>query len=317
MAKKIPKEDIEIKEGFKKRYKKLLGDRYNNFIDYSLRFLKRSIRVNTLKIKVNELKSKIESKGYNLEKVPWCKEGFWIEHKEDDRYDFGNLIEHKLGYIYIQEAASMIPPIVLDPKPNDIILDMAAAPGSKSTQIASYMDNKGVLVSNDPNFKRVQALGLNIQRCGILNTIITTKDARYIKGTFDKILLDAPCTGSGTIRKSLSTLKKWNPGGIKRLSKLQKSLILTAFDNLKEGGTLVYSTCSLEPEENEEVVNFLLMKRDNVTLEKINLNLESSSPILEFNGKKYDESIKRTLRLYPQDNDTEGFYIAKIKKKNN
>ncbi|MFW6026269.1 MAG: NOL1/NOP2/sun family putative RNA methylase [Candidatus Woesearchaeota archaeon] len=316
MAKKIPKEDIEIKENFKERFKNLLGDRYDKFIDYSLRFLKRSIRVNTLKISVNDLKKRITKKGYSLKSIPWCDEGFWIEHKEEDRYDFGNMIEHKLGYIYIQEAASMIPPIVLNPKPGDVVIDMAAAPGSKSTQIATYMENKGVLVSNDPNFKRLKALGLNLQRCGVLNSVITSQDARYIKGRFDKILLDAPCTGSGTIRKSLSTLKKWNEGGINRLSKLQKSLILTAYDNLNEGGTLVYSTCSLEPEENEEVINFLLMKRENVKVCNIDLNIKKSEPILNFNGKNYDSSISKTMRLYPQDNDTEGFFIAKIKKKN-
>lgn len=315
MAKEIPREDIEVKEGFEDRFKNLLGERYEEFMKYSLTFLKRSIRVNTLKISVDELKEKLLEKGYSLESIPWCDEGFWIEHREEDRYDFGNMIEHKLGYIYIQEAASMIPPIVLNPKPNDIVIDMAAAPGSKSTQIASYMKNKGVLVSNDPNYKRLKALGLNLQRCGVLNSVITSQDARYIKGKFDKILLDAPCTGSGTIRKSLSTLQKWNEGGINRLSKLQKSLILTAYDNLKKGGTLVYSTCSLEPEENEEVINFLLMKRENVKICDIDLNINKSKSILEFEGKKYDKSISKTMRLYPQDNDTEGFFIAKIKKK--
>ena len=132
---------------------------------------------------------------------------------------------------------------------------------------------------------------------------------------FDKILLDAPCSGTGTIRKSLKTLRVWNPYMIKRLAGTQKQLIETAFNNLKENGTLVYSTCSLEPEENEEVVDFLLNKYKNAALEEINLkNLKRSEPILEFEKNKYSEEVKKCLRIWPQDNDTEGFFVAKIKK---
>src|SRR3989339_2095160 len=147
MPTQIPNsEEIEFKENFIERYKKLTD--FEEFKKYSLSFLKRSIRINTLKIPLKELKERLERK-WKLEQIPWCKQGFWITHKETDRRDIGNMLEHALGYFYVQEAASMIPPIVLDPKPNEIVLDMCAAPGSKSSQIAALMQNKGVLVAND------------------------------------------------------------------------------------------------------------------------------------------------------------------------
>ena len=210
----------------------------------------------------------------------------------------------------------MIPPIVLEPKENEIILDIAASPGSKATQIAAYMKNKGILIANDYTTERMKPLSLNIQRCGITNCIITLMQGQWFKNMeFDKILVDAPCSGTGTIRKSLKTLRIWNPNMVKRLSITQKQLIETAFNTLKQNGTLVYSTCSLEPEENEAVIDFLLSKYDNAKLEEIKLkNIKRSNPILEFENQKYNEEIKKCLRIWPQDNDTEGFFVAKIKK---
>ena len=211
----------------------------------------------------------------------------------------------------------MIPPLVLDPKPDDIVLDMCGSPGSKTTQIAALMQNKGILVANDYTIDRMKPLTINIQRCGISNTIITLMEGRFFKNSnikFDKISVDAPCSGTGTIRKSLKTLKIWNPNMIKRLAGTQKQLLDTAFNILKENGTLVYSTCSLEPEENESVIDFLL-NRYNAKIEKIELNgLKTSPAILEFEDKTYNKEIKNCLRIWPQDNDTEGFFVAKIRK---
>ncbi len=306
-------ENIEFKLKFIERYSKLTD--WDKFKDYSLRWLRRSIRVNTLKISVPELKKRLED-AWNLEPIPWCNEGFWIEHHKKERRDIGNLIEHSLGYFYVQEAVSMIPPIVLDPKPGEVVLDMCAAPGSKSSQIAQYMENKGVLISNDYKGIRLAPLGINMQRMGITNSILTLMEGRFFKGfNFDRILVDAPCSGTGTIRKSLKTIRIWNPTMIKRLSGAQKQLISTAFDNLKPGGTMVYSTCSDEPEEDEEVVSWLLENRDNARLEEIKLSINRSEPILEFENKKYNPEVKKCLRLWPQDNDTEGFFVTKIKKK--
>jgi NOL1/NOP2/sun family putative RNA methylase len=308
-------EEIEFKEKFIERYEKLTD--FKEFKKYSLSFLRRSIRVNTLKISLDELKKRLE-KNWNLEEIPWCKDGFYIEHIKKERRDIGNLIEHSLGYFYIQEAASMIPPLVLEPKETDVVLDIAASPGSKTTQLAALMNNKGVLIANDYQIPRIKPLSLNIQRCGITNCIITLMQGQWFYNSnikFDKILVDAPCSGTGTIRKSLKTLRIWNPNMVKRLSITQKQLIETAFNILKQNGTLVYSTCSLEPEENEAVVDFLINKYDNAQLEEIKINnLKRSEPILEFDNNKYNENIKNCLRIWPQDNDTEGFFVAKIKK---
>jgi len=311
-------ENIEIKEGFKKRYESLTD--WNEFMKYSLSFLRRSIRVNTLKISIEELKKRMEE-SWSLTPVPWCKEGFWIDHKgkgEDYRRDVGNTTEHQLGYIYIQEAASMIPPLVLEPKSGEIILDMCAAPGSKSSQIVQYMQNKGILFSNDYLGKRLAPLGINMQRTSSLNSIITLMNGTYFSKSgieFDRVLVDAPCSGTGTIRKSLKTLRIWNPNMVKKIAREQKRLIETGFKILKEKGTLVYSTCSLEPEENESIIDFLINKYDNAVVEEINLKgLKKGNIITEFEGNKYSDEVRKCLRIWPQDNDTEGFFVAKIKK---
>ena len=305
--------EIEFKQKFIERYSKLTN--FEEFKKYSLSFLRRSIRINTIKTSTNDLKKRLE-KDWKLTQIPWCKQGFWVEHKKGRR-DIGNTLEHQLGYIYVQEAASMIPPIVLNPKKGEIVLDMCAAPGSKSSQIAAMMQNKGILIANDYQGKRLAPLTLNLQRVGVSNCILTLMEGRFFKGfNFDKILVDAPCSGTGTIRKSLKTLRIWNPDMVKRLAGTQKQLIETAFNNLKKEGTLVYSTCSLEPEENEAVIDFLLDKYKNVRVEEIKINgLKRSSPVLEFENKKYNNKIKNCLRIWPQDNDTEGFFVAKIIKK--
>jgi len=279
------------------------------FCEYCVKPLNKSIRVNTIKISVKELKEKFN--GYELKQIPWCKEGFWIK---GPRTDLGNLLEHSLGYFYVQEAASMIPPIILNPNENDLVLDLAAAPGSKTTQMAMMMKNKGLIIANDIKYDRLKSLSVNLQRCGILNTIITLRSNYNFKDIkFDKILLDAPCSGSGAIRKSLKTLQMWNLDMLIKLSGTQKKLILNAFDNLKENGTLVYSTCSVDPEENEAVIDFLLNNRE-AKLEKIDINIKKSEVILDYNNKHFNDEIRKCLRIWPQDNDTEGFFVAKIRK---
>ncbi len=307
-------EKIEFKPKFIEQYSKLTD--FEEFKKYSLSFLRRSIRVNTLKISINDLKKRLE-KNWSLKQIPWCREGFWIEHHKKERRDIGNLIEHSLGYFYTQEAASMIPPLVLDPKPGNTVLDMCASPGSKTTQIAALMQNKGILIANDYTIARMKPLTINLQRCGVSNTIITLMEGRFFKNKgikFDKILVDAPCSGTGTIRKSLKTISIWNPQMTKKLAGSQKQLIDTAFNILKEGGTMVYSTCSLEPEENEGVIDFLLSRYDNAEMEEIEIDLKRSPPILEFENKVYNKEIRKCLRIWPQDNDTEGFFVVKIKK---
>jgi|SaaInlStandDraft_4_1057021.scaffolds.fasta_scaffold03526_8 tRNA (cytosine49-C5)-methyltransferase len=307
---------VKFKPEFEKRYKKLLGDRYDEYIKYSLSYLTRSIRINTIKSTIPKVKKALKKRGWILTQVPFCKEGFWVEH-ETGRLDIGNTLEHSLGYYYVQEAASMIPPIVLDPKPGELILDMCAAPGSKTTQIAQYMENKGLVIANDFTGIRLKPLGINVQRMGLTNVIITMMFGQWFAKKnimFDKILVDAPCSGTGTIRKSLKTLRIWNPTMIERLAATQRKLIETGFTILKPGGTMVYSTCSTEPIENEATVSYLLNNYKKAKLLDIKLNIPKSKTISEFDGEKYNSEVKKTLRLWPQDNNTEGFYVAKIEK---
>jgi tRNA (cytosine49-C5)-methyltransferase len=310
------KDKIKLKPAFVERYKALLDNKYDEYLKYNLSFLTRSIRVNTLKTDIDRVNEKLEAQGWRLEQIPFCQEGFWVEHKEG-RLDIGNTREHALGLYYVQEAASMIPPLALAPVPGELILDMCASPGSKTTQIAQYMKNQGLLIANDFTTDRMKPLGLNLQRMGISNTVITKMYGQWFAKKnilFDKILVDAPCSGTGTIRKSLKTLTIWNPLMITRLSVTQKKLAASAWGILKKGGTLVYSTCSTEPEENEGVVSFMLESFQDAKLEEITLNLKRSEPFLEFKGQKYSPEVSKALRLWPQDNNTEGFFVAKFTK---
>ncbi len=298
----------EFKEKFVERYSKLTD--WETYKKYTLSFLRKSIRINTLKRPVNEIISRL-SENWNFEPIPWCKEGFYIEHKHG-RLDVGNTVEHCLGYYYVQEAASMIPPLVLEPKPGDRVLDIAAAPGSKSSQISQMMKNEGILVANDVAGMRLAALGINMQRCGALNVITTQMKGEQMKDMeFDKILVDAPCSGTGTIRKSIKTILMWNPEMIKRIAATQRKLIIAAYGMLAKGGTLVYSTCSTEPEEDEAVVSYLLDNTD-AKMMPIELNIKRSPAVTEFEGRTYRKEVKDCLRIWPQDNDTEGFFVAKI-----
>ncbi len=309
----IPGTEVFIfKPAFIERYSQLTN--WEEFKKYSLCFLRRSIRVNTILVEVKDVRKSIEAKGWKLEQIPWCKEGFWIDNPE--RRDVGNLFEYHVGKIYVQEAASMIPPLILMPKPGETVLDMCAAPGSKTTQMAAMMKNEGIIVANDYKGDRLQSLGINIQRSGIMNIIVTLMHGRQFRGhQFDKILLDAPCSGTGAIRKSLKTIRIWNALMITKLARQQKELIEVAFQNLRLGGTMVYSTCSVEPEENEGVVDHLLKKYSYAKVLKASLpGLKAAKAVLEFDGVKYNPQIKNTLRIWPQDNDTEGFFVAKIRK---
>ncbi|MBL7057124.1 RsmB/NOP family class I SAM-dependent RNA methyltransferase [Candidatus Woesearchaeota archaeon] len=316
MLETIPRSaDIIIKDKFVERYKALLGKDYDTFMKYSFAYIRKTIRVNTLKAKVSDVKKSL-SKDWELEQVPWCKEGFWIKYRVGKRFDIGNTPEHQLGRIYVQDAASMIPAIVLNPKSGDMVLDMCAAPGSKTTQLAQYMKNKGLLIANDSSGKRLSALGINLTRCGVHNTIITLQQGNYYRKIqqFDKVLVDAPCSASGTIRRSLKALSMWSPGLVRKMASIQKQLIQAGFMALKPGGTMVYSTCTQELEENEAMVSYLLSKYEDAKLEEIKLDIKRSKPITKFENLEISPEVKKCLRIYPQDNDTEGFFIAKIKK---
>ena len=168
---------MEWKKNFLERYGKLTD--MDKFIEFSEKPLRKSIRVNTIKTSVREMR-----KCFDLKPVPWCREGFFVEGRA-----IGNTLEHFLGYVYLQEAASMIPPVVLNPSSEDLVLDMCASPGSKTTQLAAMMKNKGLIVANDNEVSRLKPLSMNLQRCGVANAVITLMEGRWFKDlTFDKIL---------------------------------------------------------------------------------------------------------------------------------
>lgn len=295
--------EVNWKPKFIERYEKLTD--IEKFLEYSLKPLTRAIRVNTIKCSISEMKKRMK-----LTPIPWCKEGFSAEG-----YGLGNMKEHFLGYFYIQGAASMIPPVVLKPKEDDLVLDMCASPGSKTSQMAAMMGNKGLIVANDLTIDRMQPLTINLQRLGVANCVITRMEGAWFKGQlYDKILLDAPCSGIGTIRKSLKTIDMWNPNFSKMMAGIQRKLFDTAVGVLKEGGSIVYSTCTLEPEEDEGIVDYILTKHPEMKLEKIELDIKRGKPVEEFDGKTYTSEVKKCLRIWPQDNDTEGFFVSKFKK---
>ena len=304
--------NLTFPENFKEHYSELTD--WNKFSKILGTPLRKSIRINTLKADVKEVIKKLEL-DWNLTPIPWIKEGFFIEDKKGERKDIGNIEGHDEGLFYIQEAVSMIPALVLDPKPGKHILDMCASPGSKTTQIAQMMQNQGQIVAADIRDDRIAILKRNISRLGVTNCEIVKKSGQQFKDVlFDRILVDAPCSGTGTMRLQ-EEIDKWNPVVSKRLSFEQKSLLHSAYCVLKKGGILVYSTCSLEPEENEAVIDWLLKRHKKTALEEIKIEgLKSTNPILEHKGNKFDKSISNCLRLWPQDNNTSGFFIAKIRK---
>ncbi|MEM1535988.1 MAG: RsmB/NOP family class I SAM-dependent RNA methyltransferase [Candidatus Pacearchaeota archaeon] len=310
---------FQPKPELKERIYALLGEEAEEFWKFCEKPLRNVIRCNTLKISVEELKERLEKKWQVLQPFEKYKEVMIIEN-ELAPGELGRSLEHQLGYYYVQELASMQAVFALDPKPMEKVLDLCAAPGSKTTQIAAMMKNSGLIIANDPSFSRLCALNANLERCGCTNVVVTREHGSKLckkfesaKFFFDKILVDAPCSGEGTIRFNPAILKMWNIDMIKRLAGLQKKLIASAISCLKPRGILVYSTCTFEPEENEEVVQFAL---DNfsVRLESFSLPLKSRHAITEWRGKKFSEEIKKCKRIWPHDNDTEGFFVAKLRK---
>ena len=291
-----------INKEFEQYHRRLFPD-YEEFIAALRKPSRRSIRVNNLKVDRARVEDFLKKNNIPFSQIPWCPDGLWID--SDCELD---TVEHQLGYYYIQNSSSMIPSLALDPYPEDYVLDMCAAPGSKTTHIAQLMENIGVLVANEASFVRVRALVINIQKAGASNVTVTRRDGvgyeRYNQ-RFDKVLLDAPCSDIGTARKNSQVIARWTVDRVHKLSNLQKKLIMSAYNSLRVGGTLVYSTCTTSREENEEVIEHLLKEKKEATIEKFNIP-----------GIKTREGMtnktRNTVRIMPQDNDTESYYIAKI-----
>lgn len=279
-----------------------------------------SLRINTLKTTRAHVETELHAIGVSWEDVPWAPEGKFIAHGLAKVRD-SHLAEE--GEVYIQNAASWLPVLALDPQPEEHILDMCAAPGGKTSHIAQRAGNKALITANDNSRPRLHKLQRNLERLGAQNITCTLHDATRLARmlepeSFDKILLDAPCSGEGMMTlDSRKDFESWSVAHVKRLQQLQKKLILQAWRLLKPGGTLVYSTCTMAPEENEAVIDYLLRRTDDArieTLSKLSSTLTNkAAPVLEWNGKKYHAQIDNVVRLYPS-TQVEAFFVAKITK---
>ncbi len=278
----------------------LKEDEINSLISSFSNEEKKAIYVNRNRISEEQLLTLFP----HLKKHPVVPNGYIFDKTE---YELGKKIYHELGAYYIQEPSAMLVAHFLDAKPGDVVLDLCAAPGGKTVQTALKMQNKGLIIANDLSKARANILLSNIERMGISNTVVTSLDFKnhYKKFTnyFDKIILDAPCSGSGMFRKSEEMKQDWTYEKVLKNAAIQKELILMCYSMLKEGGTLVYSTCSYSYEEDEEVIEHLL-KNSDATL----INIPS------FKGEFRSPKLKETVHLFPHLFEGEGHYIALIKK---
>lgn len=293
---------------FYEKYRPLLKEKFDIFAKAMETPLRKSIRVNTKKISVEDFKKYAISKKWILDPIPWIAEGCYID-RENKSNPIGKDILHIFGYFYIQEASSMLPPIALNINKDDVILDMCASPGSKTTQINNMIDDTNVVIANEISTARISALKYNIENQLAINTIITNIDGMRFGSNFpevfDKILLDAPCSSEGTYRKDKKIADICSsPKVSHKMHNIQTSLLNSGIQALKTGGEIVYSTCTLTLEENEKVIEEISTKYQD-KIQVINPNIPNC---------KYDEIYKNTMRVWPHLNDSEGFFVAKIKK---
>lgn len=276
------------------------------------------IRTNTLRTHRRDLAQSLINRGVTLEPVgKWSKVGLQIF---ESQVPLGATPEYLAGHYILQAASSFLPVMALAPQENERILDMAAAPGGKTTYIAALMKNTGCIFANDSNKSRAKGLIGNIHRLGAKNTIVCNYDAREfpkVIGGFDRVLLDAPCSGTGVIAKDPSVKTNKTERDFMLLPHLQKQLLLSAIDSVdhtsKTGSYIVYSTCSVTVEENEQVVQYALSKRPNVRLVETGLTFGVDG-FVSYMGKKFDVRMKMTRRFYPHKYNVDGFFVSKLKK---
>ncbi len=274
---------------------------------------RKSIRCNTLAINLDELVNRMESSGFKTEVVDWIPNAIIILKEPRS---LGSTIEYLAGYYYIQGLASMLPVYLMKPKPNEVVVDLAAAPGGKTTQIAQEMKNKGVLVAVEKARGRLRALVSNIQRMRVKNAIIVNKDMinLNLNNVFDKALLDAPCSGEGLIHINYSVRLKSDPREFIDLSNLQYRMLYKAINYVKPGGIVVYSTCSLAPEENEYVITRVVESRRDVKVELTRFGSKGSPGVKYYCGVEFPRYVEKCLRLYPHKDGTEGFFICILRR---
>jgi tRNA (cytosine40_48-C5)-methyltransferase len=286
---------------FLKRYNQLGAGLTKN--DFSFQAPK-CLRVNTLKITPEKLLKRLRDQNVQLEKISFLKNGYRIKKS---RFSLGATPEFLLGYYYLQEAAAQVPVQVLQPKKGELVLDCCAAPGGKTTQIAQYMNNSGRIISFEKKKHRILSLMNNLERCGIKNCVVYNADATTASTKTDKILLDVPCSGNYALEKNWF---KKRMSGIGKNTETQKALLKIAAKLIKKNGVIVYATCSLEPEENEYVIDWAI-KNLHLHLKPTNLKVGNPSPTNVLK-KHLHPSIKLCRRFWPNKTNTQGFFVAKL-----
>jgi len=302
-------------------------ERYESLVDDVAAFraacdrpLPAVVRVNTIKTTVDRVRDALDSEGIAHEPTDWHPGVLRLP--EDSP---GRNWPHAHGWIHGQEEVSNLPALVLDPDPGDRVWDACAAPGSKTTQLAALMDDRGLLVGNDNNLGRLSALRHNAERLGVTNIAVTNRDARNFSlkplgegsdrpaavDAFDHALVDAPCSCEGTIRKNPDAFDTWSLDHVHSVAGVQKGILRRAVQATRPGGTVVYSTCTFAPEENEAVLDHVLDAED-CRLVDIDAPLEGVPGVTEWAGERFDPSVAKALRIYPHHNDTGGFFCAKL-----
>lgn len=289
------------KEFFIERYQKLGW----NFREVKLR---QSIRINTENAKNKDLPKRLEQIGMHLEKVPFLQSGYWVL---DSKVSAGATAEYLLGLYSIQEAAAQIPASLFFNLKGKKVLDASAAPGGKTVQLADLMQNTGIIIALDVDKRRLTALSNHLERCHVSNAVVYLLDARYVSNlhsSFDRILVDAPCSGNFAADKDWfrhRTLKD-----IERNASIQRDILTKTLESLSDDGEMVYSTCSLEPEENELNMDWAVR---NLNVEVQVINCRGERGLTKVFDKELDDSIARCRRLWP--GETQGFFVCKLKKR--
>ncbi|MFC7077529.1 RsmB/NOP family class I SAM-dependent RNA methyltransferase [Haloarcula halophila] len=293
------------------RYRPIVDD-FDAFRAACERPLPSAIRVNTIKATVDRVTAALEAAGIAADPVDWHDRLFVLPEASA-----GGNWPYFHGWTHGQEEVSAIPATVLDPQPGERVWDACAAPGSKTTQLAALMDDRGEIVATDNNLGRISALRTNTERLGVTNVAVTHEDGRnhslkpFGDAGYDRALVDVPCSCEGTIRKNPDALEDWSLSHVEGVAGVQKGILTRAVQVTEPGGTVVYSTCTFAPEENEAVVDHVLEVED-CELVDYDLPLTHRDGITEWDGASFDSSVTRAKRIYPHHNDTGGFFCAKL-----
>lgn len=271
-----------------------------------------TLRVNNINSNIQDLMKKLKENNIKFERVQWYNDALIIKNAKEKPIQKLDIYEK--GNIYLQSLSSMVPPIILNPKLGEKVLDLTAAPGSKTTQMAAMMKNEGYILANELDEIRCKRLIYNIEKQNAKIVEVINKRGERIgqefKEQFDKVLLDAPCSGEGRfLGTNAGTYRDWSIKTVKELAKLQKKLFKSAYGALKPNGIMVYSTCTLNKKENEEVLQWAI---DNLNVKLLDINIDFKEKMQGFNDG-FDKSISKAIRILPSKN-MEGFFVAKIKK---